>query len=321
MKRLVLLLALFMGLGAGTAAADYPEREVTIIFPYPPGSSLDVLTREIAARLSAEFGQPFVVQNMPGASGNLGSAFVARAEPDGYTLLMTTNAPLLFNKYIMDMPFDPFEDLTPVILTSTAANALVVHNSIPATTVEEFVQYARENPGEIGFASSGIGSPHHFNGEYLRIVADIDIYHVPYQGSTPAITDLVGGNVQAGFITLGNILPYADSGDVRIIGLAGEDRSPLTPGVPTIVEVLPEYRSSPNLWNGIMAPSGTPEEIIALLNAAVNEALSDPELAERINNSGSVPMGGSPEALTEMMLLQAVVADELAAQIGFGRSQ
>jgi tripartite-type tricarboxylate transporter receptor subunit TctC len=297
-------------------AQDYPERAITIVVPYPAGAITDLLARDIADRLSKKYGQPVVVDNKGGASGNIGSEFVARAQPDGYTLLLTTNAPLVLNKYFIKMPFDPYKDLQPIIATSEGPNALVVASNVPVANVAEFIAYAKANPGKLSFASSGVGSPHHFDGEYLKDVAGIDMTHVPYRGAAPAVNDVVAGQIPAGIISYGNIVQFARDGKVKVLGLIGDTRSPLAPDVPMVAESVSGFVAAPNGWNAILAPAGTPPGIVAKLNKDLNDVLKEPELKARMAASYYSPIGGPPEQLTAKMKKEAEVADRLAAKMG-----
>lgn len=302
-----------------SGAQDYPHRQITLVLPYPPGSGLDMLSRDIAEHLAKRYGQPVVVENKSGASGNIGTEHVARSQPDGYTLVLTTNAPLLFNKYTIKSTFDPYKDLAPVVPTSEGRMGLAIAASLPVNTLAEFIKYARDNRGKLSYASSGAGSPHHIAGEYLKDVARIDMTHVPYRGSVPAINDLVAGHIPVGVITYGNILPFALQGKVKILGIIGDTRSELAPDVPVIREMLPEYANAPTVWNGILAPAGTPRAIILKLNKDINEILNDAELRKRQASVHSVVLGGPPEALTSRMKREEEIADRLAAKIGLSK--
>jgi tripartite-type tricarboxylate transporter receptor subunit TctC len=297
-------------------AQNYPERAITLVVPYPAGAITDLLARDIADRLSKKYGQSVVVDNKGGASGNIGSEFVARAQPDGYTLLLTTNAPLVLNKYFIKMPFDPYKDLQPIIATSEGPNALVVASNVPVANVAEFIAYAKANPGKLSFASSGVGSPHHFDGEYLKDVAGIDMTHVPYRGAAPAVNDIVAGQIPAGIISYGNIVQFARDGKVKVLGLIGDTRSPLAPDVPLVAESVRGFVAAPNGWNAILAPAGTPPGIVAKLNKDLNEVLKEPELKARMAASYYSPIGGPPEQLTAKMKKESEVADRLAAKMG-----
>jgi tripartite-type tricarboxylate transporter receptor subunit TctC len=297
-------------------AQDYPERAITLVVPYPAGAVTDILARDLGDRLSKKYGRPVVIENKAGASGNLGSEFVARAKPDGYTLLLTTNAPLVLNKYFVPMTFDPYKDLQPVAATSEGPNALVVATNVPASNVAEFIAYAKANPGKLSYASSGVGSPHHFDGEYLKDVAGIDMTHVPYRGAAPAVNDVVGGQIPVGIISYGNILPFAREGKAKVLALIGDTRSALAPDVPMVSETLRGFTSAPNGWNAVLAPAGTPPDIVAKLNKDINEVLSDPEFKQRLAALHYVPIGGSPGDLTTKMKKESEIADRLAAKMG-----
>lgn len=297
-------------------AQDYPDRAITLVVPYPAGAITDLVARDIADRLAKKYGRPVVVDNKGGASGNIGSEFVARSKPDGYTLLLTTNAPLVLNKYFSKMPFDPYKDLQPIVAVSEGPNALVVAAQVPAANVAEFLAYAKANPGKLSYASSGVGSPHHFDGEYLKDVAGIDMTHVPYRGAAPAVNDIVAGQIPAGIISYGNIVQFARAGKVKVLGLVGDTRSSLAPDLPLIGESVPGFVSAPNGWNAVLAPAGTPSHIVAKLNADINDALKDPELKKRLAASYYTAIGGPPDALTAKMKKEAAVADRLAAKIG-----
>lgn len=320
MARFLLSAVAGMLVSASVANAQtYPERAITIIVPYPAGAITDILARDIADRLSKKYGQPVVVDNRAGASGNVGSEFVARSKPDGYTLLLTTNAPLVLNKYFIAMSFDPHKDLQPIVAISEGPNALVVAANVPVANVAEFVAYAKANPGKLSYASSGVGSPHHVAGEYLKDVAGIDMTHVPYRGAAPAVNDVVAGQIPAGIISYGNIVQFARDGKVKVLGLVGDRRSPLAPDVPVIVESVPGFAAAPNGWNAMLAPAGTPAGIVVRLNSDINEALSDPEIRKRLAAVHYMPIGGSPQDLTAKMKREAEVGDRLAAKIGAAR--
>lgn len=317
MARFLLSAVAGMLVSASVANAQtYPERAITIIVPYPAGAITDILARDIADRLSKKYGQPVVVDNRAGASGNVGSEFVARSKPDGYTLLLTTNAPLVLNKYFIAMSFDPHKDLQPIVAISEGPNALVVAANVPVANVAEFLAYAKANPGKLSYASSGVGSPHHVAGEYLKDVAGIDMTHVPYRGAAPAVNDVVAGQIPAGIISYGNIVQFARDGKVKVLGLVGDRRSPLAPDVPVIVESVPGFAAAPNGWNAMLAPAGTPAGIVVRLNSDINEALSDPEIRKRLAAVHYMPIGGSPQDLTAKMKRESAIGDRLAAKIG-----
>jgi tripartite-type tricarboxylate transporter receptor subunit TctC len=316
MRAVLALLAVLLAPGL-VAAQPFPSRTVTIVVPYPAGGTIDLVGREAAERLRDPWRQAVLVENRAGASGNIGSAQVARAEPDGHTLLLTTNAPLAINQFILrEMPFDPAADLTPLTLAAVTPIALVVHPSLPAATVAEFVAHARANPGRISFASSGTGSPHHLQGELFKSAAGIDIQHVPYRGAAPAITDLVGGHVPAGFITLGVALPHHRAGRLRILAVGEDERSALAPEIPTIGETLPSYRGAPTGWHAFLAPRGTPPELAARLSADLRQALSGEDTRTRLAAAGIVVTLGDGAALARRMREEAAVVRDIVRRIG-----
>jgi tripartite-type tricarboxylate transporter receptor subunit TctC len=317
-KMLAIAVATMLLVAAAPARAQaWPTRQIALIVPYPPGGSLDVVAREVSERLGAALGQAVVVQNVGGASGNVGTAQVARAAPDGHTLLITTNAPLVFNRFFMkQMPFDALNDLAPVILSTITPIALAVHASLPVTSIAELLEHARRNPDSISFASSGAGSPHHIAGELLKSAAGISMRHVPYRGSSPAITDLIGGHVNAGFITMGFILPHAKSGSVRLLAMIEDARAPLLPDLPTISETVPAYRNAPTGWQAFMAPRETPSPVIARLNAEIGKALTDRKLIDLLAQAGVQVAGGTPELVTERIKAETEVMRILAPKIG-----
>jgi tripartite-type tricarboxylate transporter receptor subunit TctC len=295
----------------------FPNRPVNLIIPYPAGGSLDVVGREVAQRLRTSWNQNVVVENKAGASGNIGSAQVAQAVPDGHTLLLTTNAPLVINRFILrDIQFNPAQDLTPLLLAAVTPIALVVHSSVPAMTLAEFIEYARRKPGEVSFASSGTGSPHHLQGELLKSAAQIDIRHVPYRGAAPAINDLVGGHISAGFITLGTILPHHLAGRVRILAVAEDVRSNLAPGITTIGETVPSYRGAPTGWHAFLAPRGISPDLAAKITADLREALSQPETTERLAAAGIVVTLGGVSDLATRMRSESAAVQEIVMRIG-----
>lgn len=232
-------------------------------------------------------------------------------------MLLTTNAPLVFNRFILKQtPFDPLRDFEPIIFATVTPIALAVHPSVPASSVAEFIDHAKRHPGEIGFASSGVGSPHHVDGEMLRSLAAIDIRHIPYRGAAPAIADLTGGHVKAGFITLGLISQLAAEGKVRILAVTDDTRSDLAPEIPTIGEAVPAYRGAPTGWHGFLAPRGTPTEIVDRLNAEIDKALADPGVRMRLRAAGILAMGGNPATLTDRIKAETAVVEEQFRQIG-----
>jgi tripartite-type tricarboxylate transporter receptor subunit TctC len=280
------------------AQDDYPNRTVRIIVPFAPGGSTDVVARILADKLGTELKQSFVVENRAGAGGNIGADAVAKASPDGYTLLMGTTGVLAINKYLYkEMSFDPERDLVPVSYTSLITNILVVNPQVPAKTVSELVALARAKPGSLTFASSGAGSSTHLSAELFKSMAGVDILHVPYKGSSQAITDLMGGQVTMLFDNAPSSIPFVEQGKLRALAVTSTKRLPNLPDVPTLDEAgVKGYESLS--WSGIMAPAGTPKRVIDKLNAAIEKILRDPDVKQRFASLGVDPVGGPPEAFS-----------------------
>jgi tripartite-type tricarboxylate transporter receptor subunit TctC len=280
------------------AQDDYPNRTVRIIVPFAPGGSTDVVARILADKLGTELKQSFVVENRSGAGGNIGADAVAKASPDGYTLLMGTTGVLAINKYLYkEMSFDPERDLVPVSYTSLITNILVVNPQVPAKTVGELVALARAKPGSLTFASSGAGSSTHLSAELFKSMAGVDILHVPYKGSSQAITDLMGGQVTMLFDNAPSSIPFVEQGKLRALAVTSTKRLPNLPDVPTLDEAgVKGYESLS--WSGIMAPAGTPKRVIDKLNAAIEKILRDPDVKQRFASLGVEPVGGPPEAFS-----------------------
>jgi len=294
LKRAVSLLVLAL-IAAGTGAQTYPAKPIRLVVPFPAGGTTDILAREVGQRLSQSFGQSVVVDNRPGAAGNIGSELVARSAPDGYTLLMATVGTHAINPSLYaKMPYDHVKDFAPVILVASVPNVLEVTPSLPVYTVADLIKLAREKPGQINFASSGSGTSIHLSGELFKAMAGVDMTHVPYKGSAPAIADLIGGQVQVMFDNLPSSLPQIKAGKLRAIAVTSAQRAPALPEVPTIAESgLPGFEASS--WFGLVAPAGTPPAIIARINAEVNQWLQSPEAKEKLLAQGAAAAGGSPE--------------------------
>ncbi|GAB4472063.1 MAG: tripartite tricarboxylate transporter substrate binding protein [Burkholderiaceae bacterium] len=276
-------------------AADYPERPIKLVVPFPPGGGADTLARLVMPRVERALGQKIVIDNKPGAGGNIGAEFVAHAEPDGYTLLYGTNGTHSINASLYrNLRFDPIKDFAPVARMTSIATLLVVNPKVPANTVAELIAYAKAHPGKVNFASAGNGTTSHLAGELFKTMAGIDIVHVPYRGGALAVTDLIGGQVQMMIDVMPNAYPLAKDGRVRALAVASAQRFPGAPEYPTIAETaLPGFEAS--AWDGILAPAGTPEPVIRKLNAAIREALDDPALVAALLARGAQPVAGTPE--------------------------
>jgi tripartite-type tricarboxylate transporter receptor subunit TctC len=270
-------------------AEHYPDRVVRIVNPYPPGGSVDVMARILAQKLSDNLGQQFIVENRSGGGGNTGSDYVAKAEPDGYTLLFTAPGPLTVNQTLYTkLAFDPAKDFAPIALFATAPIVLIVNPAVPANNVQELIALAKKEPGKINFASAGNGTTNHLSGELFKSRANIDIVHVPYRGAGPAMNDLIGGHVQMFFDLMPVVLPQISTGKVRALANAGAKRPSALPDVPTIAEQgLAGFDASS--WYGLVAPARTPEPVLAKLRDEVAKALKAPDMIARIHELGSEP--------------------------------
>jgi tripartite-type tricarboxylate transporter receptor subunit TctC len=280
-------------------AQTYPVRPVRLVVGYPPGGPTDIGARLIGQYLSERLGQPFVIENRPGASGNIGTEAVVRAAPDGYTLLVV-NVTHTVNATLYDgLSFNFLRDIVAVAMVYRQPQVLVVAASFPAKSVADLVAYAKANPGKVTMASSGVGGPQHMAGELFQRDAGVSFLHVPYRGSAPALTDMIGGQVQIMFDTLSSSVEYVKAGKLRAIAVTTEKRSDILPDLPTIAETMPGY--SVSSWSGMGAPKGTPAEIIEKLNREINAGLIDPTLKARFVGLGVEPTAMSPAAFGAFM--------------------
>lgn len=279
-------------LGASHVQAAWPERPVTLVVPYTPGGVTDALARNVAKVLSEKIKQPVVVENRPGGGANIGAAHVANADPDGYTLLMGSAATHAINVSLYQkLPYDPIKDFAPISLVAQVPNVLVVHPSVPAHNVKELIAYAKANPGKLNFGSSGAGGTIHLSGELFKSMAGVQMTHVPYKGSAPAVNDLLGGQIQLMFDS--SVVPHVKAGKLRALGVTSAKRSSALPEVPTIAEAgLPGYEAT--AWFGILAPAGTPEPVIKKLNTEISAVLRDPSIVKWMEAQGFDAAGGSP---------------------------
>jgi tripartite-type tricarboxylate transporter receptor subunit TctC len=299
----------FIELAAGAAAlpalsslADaesYPTRPVRMIVGYPAGGVSDILARIVGQRLSQRLGQPFIIENRPGAGSNIATEYVVRAHPDGYTLLLDGVANAINVTLYSDLGFNFVRDIAPVALIERAPMVMEVHPSVPATTVAEFIAYAKANPGKINMASAGTGGGSHVAGELFKMMAGVDLVHVPYHGSAPALTDLLAGQVQVMFDNIPSSIAFIRNGSVRALAVSTAIRSEQLPELPPISDVVPGYEASG--WNGIGAPKDTPPEIIALLNREINTALADPAMHAQLAELGGTAAVTSPGEFEQLI--------------------
>jgi tripartite-type tricarboxylate transporter receptor subunit TctC len=281
------------------AAQDYPSRPVKIIVPFPAGGTADVMPRVIGEWLSRKWGQPVVVENRTGAAGNIGAEAVAKAEPDGYTLLSAPPPPLVINQNLYPkLGFDPSE-FVPIVIMGRVPNALVVNPKLPLNSVAEVIAYAKANPGKLTSATQGNGTTSHLTSELFQMMADVKFQHVPYRGSAPALTDLVAGSVDLMFDNLGVSLPLVKGGQLKLLGVATPKRMASLPDVPTIAETLPGFESA--AWFAIVAPPKTPQAVVDKINADVNEALRQSDIVQRLTQLSAEPIGGTPQATAAYM--------------------
>lgn len=309
-RRILLGSALALGL-AGTAAAEYPERQITLVIPFAAGGSTDVVGRIVAERMGRELGQQIVVQNVGGAGGSLGAQQVAQADADGYTILMGTVATHALNPLILTQkPYDPVADFAPVSLLVLVPNVLAVNPELPVNTVQELIDLAKEQP--LAYASSGNGTPLHLSGELFKSMAGVDITHIPYKGSGPALTDVLGNQVPIIFDNLPSASGHIASGKLRALGVTTAERAPSFPDIPTIAETLPGYETY--TWNALFAPAGTPPEAIETLAAAAKATMADPVVVERMGEFSATIVASGPDELAahvqaEMAKWEPVVKD------------
>jgi tripartite-type tricarboxylate transporter receptor subunit TctC len=293
------MIALTLALAALTAAAaradDYPSRSVKIVVPFPAGGTADIVPRIIAEWLSRKWGQPVVLENRTGAGGNIGAEFVAKSDPDGYTLLSAPPPPLVINQNLYpQLGFDPMQFM-PIIVIGRVPNALVVNpDKISAGTIKDFIAYAQANPGKVTDATQGNGTTSHLTSELFQMMAKVKLQNVPYRGSAPALNDLTAGSVDCMFDNLGVSMQLIKAGKLKLIAVATPQRMASLPDVPTIAETLPGFAAA--AWYAIVAPHGTPSAIVDKVNADVNEALHDPAILKSLANLSAEPVGGTPQA-------------------------
>jgi tripartite-type tricarboxylate transporter receptor subunit TctC len=281
------------------AAADYPTRPVRFLVGYPPGGATDIIARLIGQRLSEKLGQQFVVENKPGAGNNIATEAAVNAEPDGYTVLLVNPANYINASVYANLKFNFVNDIAPVACFNRVPNVMTVNKDVPSNNVAEFIAYAKANPGKINMASSGNGTSVHLSGEMFMAMTGVKMQHVPYRGAAPAITDLLGGQVQVIFDNMPSIIQHIRGGAVRALGVTTAQRSPQLPDVQTIAETVPGYEASALF--GMGAPAKTPKEIIGRLNAEINGILAEPDMTKRLVELGGAPLIQTPEAFGDQI--------------------
>jgi len=298
------------------AQAPFPSKPIRIVVPFPAGGTTDILARAVAQKLTETMGQTVVVDNRPGAGGNIGAELVAKSPPDGYTLLMGTVGTHAINASLYaKMPYDHVRDFAPVILVAGVPNVLVVNPSVPANNVQELIAYIKANPGKVNFASSGSGTSIHLAGELFKTMAGVSMTHVPYKGSAPAVTDLLGGQVQLMFDNLPSALPQIKAGKLRALAVTSAQRASALPDVPTVAEAgLPGFDATS--WFGLLAPAGTPKDVVAKLNAEVAKWLASPEAREKLASQGAIAAGQSPEDFTRHIAAETAKWQKVVKESG-----
>ncbi|MGZ8210932.1 MAG: Bug family tripartite tricarboxylate transporter substrate binding protein [Burkholderiales bacterium] len=310
--------AAFMILAFSALAAEsYPTRPLRVVDPFSPGGSTEAQARAIASKLTETWGQPVVIDARPGAGSALGSQLVAQSAPDGYTLLFNNVGIVTVPSLSKKPPFDPVKDFAAVILVGTQPQFVVVHPSLPGT-LKEFLQYAKANPGKVNFGSSGVGGSSHLSMEYFKMVAGIDIVHVPYKGSAPSATAIMAGEIQLGSFAGNSVLPHIKSGKLRALAVTALKRSAVLPDLPTASEAgLPGYEVI--TWGGIFAPAATPTAIVAKLNQQINAALQTAEVKERFSRIAVEPAGGPPQVLSKLVASEVRKWSKVIADAGIPR--
>ena len=309
-------LALFTALAASSPvlAADYPNKPVKWVVPYPPAGTTDVLARIVAQWLTEKMGQPFVVENKPGAGNNIGVEFVVNSPPDGYTMLLVNPANGINATLYKNLNYNFIRDIVPVAGLIRTPNVMEVTPSFPAKTVQEFIAYCKANPGKINMASSGSGTSVHLSGELFKSMTGCSMLHVPYKGAGPALTDLMGGQVDVLFDNLPSSINHIKGGKLRALAVTSEQREPAMSHLPTVGETVPGYEAT--AWFGIGMPKGTPRDVIDKVNAEINRALADPKMRERLAELGGKPIGGTPEDFGKVIAAETAKWEKVVLSSG-----
>lgn len=302
-----------------TDPQQYPSRPIRIILPNTAGSAMDVVTRMMSQRFAESWGHQVVVDNRPGASGIIGLELAAKAPADGYTLVFSSSAGLVIQPLLTKVPYDTHRDFTPISLVVVSPQMLVASPSVPATTVDELVSLARAKPRQLHCASPGTGTSNHLGCEMLKVMGSIDVVHVPYKGTSPAITDVMGGQVQFMFNSMPAVWPLAKAGKLRAIAHGGTKRSPAAPNVPTLAETLPGFQCQ--TWYALLAPRGIPSAVLTKVNAEAVKMLNDPAFAKRLSDQGQDPQASSPAELTAYMRAETERFSRVVKAAGLASSQ
>jgi tripartite-type tricarboxylate transporter receptor subunit TctC len=298
----VLFVAMSLGLGAASAIGQsYPIKPIRIIVPTPPAGAADLLARTIAQKLTERLGQPVIIDNRPGASGNIGMELAARAAPDGYTITTGSATNLAINPTLYSkLPYDAIKDFAPISMGALFTHLLVVHPSVPARSIKELIALLKSKQGEPTYASAGAGTPTHLAGAMFASMAGVRMVHVPYKGAVPALSDVLGGHIAVMFPPLPVALPHLESGRLRVLGVTSSTRLASHPDIPTIAESgFPGYEAI--AWNGFVAPAATPKEAVARLSAEIATVIKMPDVKQRLSADGSIPMASSPEEFSSFI--------------------
>jgi tripartite-type tricarboxylate transporter receptor subunit TctC len=293
--RLFLAALAFIPLSAG--AQGYPERTIKLVVPFPAGGATDLVARAVSQKLADALGKPVIVENRPGAAAAIGTDFVAKSAPDGYTLLMGISSSMVVGPVYSKVPYDPVRDFAPISILTVSPFAVVVRPSLPARTVPDLISLAKAQPGRLNMASFGSGSSSHLAGELFKSMAAINMTHVPYKGGAPALQDLLGGSVDVMFDIVSSVRPHIASGKLRGLAVTGLKRSPAAPDLPTAAETIPGFEAS--AWFGILAPAGTPSEVVGRLNKELVRIVKGPELQQLFSAQAMEPVGSTPEQFAE----------------------
>ena len=300
---------------SASAHADYPEKPVSLIVPWAPGGSTDILARLLSEHLSQSMGQTFVVENKSGASGNIGSAYVARSKPDGYTLLIGSMSTHTMNEALFSsMPFDGVEDFTPIAELALVTNTMVVNAELPVNTVAEFIEYAKANPDAIAYASAGPGSTNHLSAAMFEKATGVKMVHIPYRGGAPAVMDTAANRTQLFFSAGTQTLPHVKSGKLKLLAVTEAQRSPLLPDTPTVAETVPGYEMA--VWYGAFGPKGMDPALVARLNKEINAVLAKPEVVEKMNGMAVELRQSTPQAFGELLRADARKYGDLVRELG-----
>jgi tripartite-type tricarboxylate transporter receptor subunit TctC len=300
------------GRDAFAQSGAYPDRPIKVVVPFPPGGSADIMGRMVAEGLKTAFGQTSVVENKPGAGANIGTEYVARQAPDGYTLLLQSNNHVSNPSFFLKLPYDPVKDFEPISLVGTVPMVLTVNVITPVSTLPEFLAMARAKPGSVTFGSAGIGTPHHLAAELLMAMTGIEMLHVPYKGAAQLVPALLAGDVTCAIWPVNSVYPHIKAGKLRAIAVSAATRSSVLPDIPTIAEAGPLPGYSLDLWLGVLAPAGTPRAIVDRLNAEINRTIRDPQTREKLNAIGIEPVGTTPERFAEIIRLDLVKYAKIA---------